>query len=301
MMSLSAMRVFQAVVRAGSITQGAKNAGVSQSTASTSIANLEDHLGTTLLQRGRSGVQPTEAGQLLFERCDDVFLAVERIEVLVRDLAEEAVGRFVVGCHDSLGSYFLPTFLDRFLRTYPRIELELWNRSSAEVRRAVIERRIDLGLVVNAEPHDDLVMTEAFPDRIQVFGRREMELDDARAALRDGTLVYPNRAPFTTLLQMLQDDGITFGRLLPCGDLGLSRTLARSLGFGLLPRRVALDGDSGLVPLHPGLPRFDDRIFLLYRADLPKTRAFRLLRKGLMDQAARMESSGPDQADSASE
>ncbi|MEZ4320825.1 MAG: LysR family transcriptional regulator [Myxococcota bacterium] len=287
-MSVSAMRIFQAVVRAGSITAGAKAVGVSQSTASNGIASLEEHLGTPLLQRTRSGIVVTEAGALLYERCDDVFLALERIEVQVRDLAQESVGTFVLGCHDSLGSYFLPPFLERFLTAYPRIQLELWNRSSAEVRQAVIDRAIDVGLAVNAEPHDDLVMLDAYRDRIQVFGPREMELPEALDALRDGTLVYPNRAPFTTLLQTLRESGVVFGREVPCGDLGLAKTLARSLGFGLLPRRVALDGGFGLSALSPELPHFEDQIHLLYRADLPKTRAFRLLRNAVMEQADRM-------------
>ncbi|MCB9676370.1 MAG: LysR family transcriptional regulator [Alphaproteobacteria bacterium] len=287
-MSLSAMRTFQAVVRAGSITGGARVVGVSQATASASISALEDHLGTPLLQRTRSGVVPTEAGLLLFERCDDVFLALERIELQVRDLAEEAVGRFVLGCHDSLGSYFLPRFLKRFLEAHPRIELELWNRSSAEVRQAVIDREVDVGLVVNAVPHGDLVMRSAFRDSIQIFSTRAMELGEATGALREGTLVFPNRPPFTTLLETLQEGGLSFGRLLPCGDLGLAKTLAGSLGFGLLPRRVALDGAPGLTVLNRDLPRFDDEIFMIYRADLPKTRAFQLLRQALMDHAEQL-------------
>jgi molybdate transport repressor ModE-like protein len=277
------LRIFQAVARAGSITAGAKAVGVSQSTASSSISALEEHLGTTLFQRTRSGVVRTQAGDVLFTECDKVFLALEQIEREIRDLSDEAVGTFVLGCHDSLGSYFLPGFLESFLPEHPRIEIELWNRSSAEVRQAVLDRHVHFGLVVNAVPHDDLIMRTAFYDAIQIFGPAPLDLADARESLRTSTLVYPNRPPFTTLLDTLHTDGFSFGRLLPTGDLGLARTLARKLGYGLLPRRVALDdGGGGLTELNNALPRFDDQIHLLYRADLPKTQAAVLLRNAVL-------------------
>ena len=77
-------------------------------------------------------------------------------------------------------------------------------------------------------------------------------------------------------------------RRLTCGDLGLSRILARALGFGLLPRRVAMDGDLGLRSLGDQLPRHDDVIHLVSRADLPRTKGTRVLRDALMAQAASM-------------
>lgn len=283
-MNFVSIRTFQAVARAGSITAGAKAIGVSQSTASASISALEEHLGTPLFQRTRSGVVRTEAGNVLFARCDDVFLALERIVREIRDLAEEARGTFVVGCHDPLGSYFLPGFLETFLPGHPHIDLELWNESSAEVRQAVIDRHVHFGLVVNAEPHDDLVILNTFRDKIQIVGPQSMELPEALEALKHGTLVYPNRIPFTTLLDTLRSEGVSFGRLLPTGDLGLARTLARRLGFGLLPQRVALDErGGGLRAVNEQLPHFDDQIHLVYRADLPKTRAALLLREALME------------------
>ena len=54
------------------------------------------------------------------------------------------------------------------------------------------------------------------------------------------------------------------------------------LGVGLLPRRVAAHGQPGLVRLHPDLPCIPDRVFLLYRHDLHRTRAAMTLKDALV-------------------
>lgn len=285
-LDLSALRLFREVARAGSMSAAARTLGMSQSTVSVAVNQLEEAVGITLLHRGSRGVSATEAGELLLRRAEDLLGLVDDVVGELNELQDDEVGSFVIGCHDALGSYFLPAFLPDFVARHPRIELTLWNRSSAEVREAVLARDVHFGLVVNTEPHDDLVIRRAWTDRIEVFG--PANVDDPMAAFRSGTLVYPNREPFLTLLGRLDAEGVAPARRLPCGDLGLTRILARALGFGLLPRRVALDGDLGLRSLSDELPRHDDVIHLVTRADLPRTKGTRVLRDALMAKAAAM-------------
>ena len=51
-----------------------------------------------------------------------------------------------------------------------------------------------------------------------------------------------------------------------------------SLGVGVLPRRIAGHNRTSLQRLHAGLPNYVDAIYLVYRADLPKTRAATFLK-----------------------
>ncbi len=280
-MKLDALRLFRAVARAGSITAGARALGLGQSSGSSTLAQLEQQLGTPLFHRGGRGVSLTQAGERLLVRAEALLAQADDLVAELRAMHDEAVGSFVLGCHDALGGYFLPHFLPHFLDEHPRIEIRLWNRSSAEVRQAILDRDVHVGLVVNTAPHDDLVIQRAWSDRIEVFGTTG---GPGVEGLASGTLVYPDREPFLSLLRRLEDAGLSPARRLPCGDLGLTRTLAASLGYGLLPRRVALDGDQRLVPLGD-LPGHDDVIHLVARADLPRTRASRVFREALLRSA----------------
>ena len=56
---------FLSAVQTGTVRAAAEQIGLEPSTVSRNISALETTLATTLVERGRSGVQPTEAGALL--------------------------------------------------------------------------------------------------------------------------------------------------------------------------------------------------------------------------------------------
>jgi molybdate transport repressor ModE-like protein len=285
-MDLTQLRYLRAVARDGSITGAARTLKISQSTLSQSVRQLEEELGTALFLRARDGVRTTEAGALLVDRAEAVLALVDVAESEIRELGSEDRGRFVLGCHDSLGGYFLPEFLAGFLERWPRIELSLWNASSAEVRDAVVRREVHFGLVVNTVPHPDLVIVDCYHDEIQILGAPPAPAtrEEAEARLRAGALIWPARAPFEDVVRRLAAENLLPERRIPCGDLGLARSLALGgLGSVVLPVRVAQDvAPGGLVQLHPDLPRFRDTIHLVWRGDLPRTRAAARVREQLV-------------------
>lgn len=184
-------------------------------------------------------------------------------------------------------------------RTFDRhnmaIEIELFNASSAEVTEAVIERRVHFGLVVNPLPHPDLVVVDLFGDAVDLFirareGQRPPacfteDLEEARRTLAERRLIFAGRVGQShSLIDMLAADGLAPPRRLACGDLELVKSLTLGgVGIGLLPRRVALyGGHRALVRLHRLLPYFPDTICLLYRPDMPRTRAALALKDALV-------------------
>ena len=277
-MDLTQLRYFRAIAGSGSMSAAARKLGVSQPTLSQATKQLEQELGATLLFRGRSGVSLTRTGQALLRGSGEIFSAVERTAAAIRGLEEDNAGRFIIGCHESLGAYFLPPFMRSFLEDAPQIEVVLWNGTSSAVQDAVITREIDFGLVVNPERADELVQVDLFPDQVEVVGvtgAPDATTDDIFARIRRGPLVHAGRLPQSQrLIDRLAARELLPERMLNCGDLELVKSLLLSgVGVGLLPRRVATYGHEGkLRPLHPDLPVYQDRIFLLYRSDMHRTR-----------------------------
>jgi molybdate transport repressor ModE-like protein len=280
---LTHLRYFQSIAEHGSLTAAARALGISQPTLTVAVKNLEEQLATKLLLRGRSGVTLTSTGRELLRHASEIFSLLERAEERILGLETDEVGRFVIGCHESLGAYFLPAFMTGFLKVAPKMELSLWNGTSAAVREAVLARQVDFGLAVNPVPHPDLVLVELFRDAVDVFvaaasleGGRAPDLTEAHERLRRGPLLFAGRIPqCQDLTSRLAEGGLLPTRMLSCGDLELVKSLAlEGLGVALLPRRVAAYGQKGkLVRLHPKLPSIPDVISLLYHADLHRTRA----------------------------
>ncbi len=152
-MELAHLRYFREVARLGSMTAAARSLGLSQPTLSVAVRQLEAGLNSTLLQRHRGGVSLTAAGAELLRHVDELFAVLDRATAAIAGLERELVGHFVLGCHESLGAYFLPRLLPGLLRDAPKIALSLHNASSADVLAAVLEREVHLGIVVNPRPH----------------------------------------------------------------------------------------------------------------------------------------------------
>ncbi len=292
-MELTYLRYFKTIAEHGSMTAAAKALSVSQPTITVAVKNLERELGTTLLQRNRDGVKLTETGQELVAHANEVFEVLARAERKILGLQNEAAGRFVIGCHESLGAYFLPDMMARFLDEAPSIEITLWNGTSAAVRDAVIARNVDFGLVVNPEPHDDLVVVELFHDAVDVFVAAHLsERGTPEELFTTRPLVFAGRVDqCKTLLKRLEASGLVPTRLLSCGDLELTKSLALAgVGVALLPRRVAAYGQRGkLVRLGPDMPFVEDTICLLYRGDMHKTKAAFRLKDALVAHGKRLE------------
>src|ERR1700722_13827118 len=137
------LRYFQAIARCGSFTAAARSLKVSQPTLTVAVKNLEESLRPTLFHRSREGVKLTSTGHELLEHAVQVFTILDRAEERISGLESDEVGRFVIGCHESLGAYFLPTFMRGFLEAARRMEVSLWNGASAAVTEAIVDRQVD--------------------------------------------------------------------------------------------------------------------------------------------------------------
>jgi DNA-binding transcriptional LysR family regulator len=303
-LDVAQLRYFREIARLGSMSAAARALKVRQPTLSVAMRQLEESLHTTLLLRHRDGVSLTAAGVELLRHAEELFAGLDRAVAAIAGLERELVGTYVLGCHESLGAYFLPRLLPGFLREAPEIVLTLHSASSSEVLRAVVEREIPFGLVVNPASHPDLVILRLFRDAVDLFvaadadaptpagaalygpeGCFTADLAVAAALLRDRPLMFAGRVQECAwLMDQLAERGLVPRRLLSCGDFELVKSLALAgVGPAILPRRIAAYGHEGrLRRLHPGLPIHPDQISLIYRADLPKTRAAMFLKDALV-------------------
>ena len=65
--NLGLLHVYRTTVECGGFSQAQAELGISRSTISTHMSNLETRLGLTLCRRGRSGCALTERGRLVYE------------------------------------------------------------------------------------------------------------------------------------------------------------------------------------------------------------------------------------------
>jgi len=268
-----------AVVDTGSFTEAARQLHVSQPAVSLAIQRLEARVGTALLVRTRKRVAPSRPGEILAAGARLAFEALDTALAQIANERAEPTGRVLLGCHESLAAYSLPTFMARFLREYPKVELKLWNGRSREVEHELAAGRVDLALIVNPRQQADLVIVPLFDDSVELFHCLGAKADPA-SLLASVPLIYvPELTQSQEILGQLQKRRFAASRLLACSSLELVKSLVLDeVGVGILPRRVARHQTrKRLRSLSPPLPLYKDRVALVRRYDAPPTAAIRVV------------------------
>src|SRR6202011_2627210 len=148
MLDLALLRSFVSVVDAGGFTRAGERVHRTQSTVSQQIKRLEDDVGQPLLIRSGKDVTPTEAGERLLSYARRLLsLAEEARDVVTRPGNEGAVR---LGVPEDFAAYRLTKLLAAFSRSHPTPRLDRRADQSADLKRGLARRGLDLALFKRA-------------------------------------------------------------------------------------------------------------------------------------------------------
>ncbi|GIH21300.1 LysR substrate-binding domain-containing protein [Rugosimonospora africana] len=143
------LELFSRIVEAGSITHGARRAHLALPSASARIRLMEKAVGTSLLRRGRRGVTATRAGELLLRHARTVLHQIDELRGDLAQYAEGLVATIRLLANTSATATSLPGDLIPFLAAHPDIDIDLEERPSHQIVRAVAEGGADIGIVAS--------------------------------------------------------------------------------------------------------------------------------------------------------
>ncbi|WP_374413384.1 LysR family transcriptional regulator [Hydrogenophaga sp.] len=122
---LSSMRVFVRVVDEGGFAAAARSLDMSPAVVTRLIADLEDHLGTRLLQRTTRRQSLTDAGEAYLERVRHILLDLDEAHALVSSHTHQLSGTLRVLAPPVLATHVIAPIVAGFLQRYPQIRLDL--------------------------------------------------------------------------------------------------------------------------------------------------------------------------------
>jgi DNA-binding transcriptional LysR family regulator len=163
---LVSLRLFVAVVDAGSLTAGAERLRISLAAASKRIADLEQHCGSALLQRGQRGVSATPNGQALHRHAIEVIARLEQLALAVDDFESGASGRLRLWANPSAFAGFLPRVLADYAQRHPQVRIDLEDSLSEDGIRAVQKGIAELAIIGDNVPCEGLETFVCNVDRL---------------------------------------------------------------------------------------------------------------------------------------
>jgi DNA-binding transcriptional LysR family regulator len=190
------LRVFKAVTECSGFAAAEETLGLSRSTISIHISDLETRVGLKLCVRGPSGFSLTPQGQVVYEATLRLFGEINNFRTTVAGSKGQLMGELTIWQMENLASDPLNPLsgaLRRFRRRPNEVEITMNVVPSHDVERGVYDGRCDLGLTGSRSPLNGLKYEEAYSEKITLycgsdhplFGRAESVLTDDDLRLVD--------------------------------------------------------------------------------------------------------------------
>lgn len=160
---VASMRVFNAVVDAGSFTGAADKLDLSRGMATRYVAQLEEHLGVRLLNRTTRKLSLTEAGNDYHERAAQILAMVEEAGSSVAQEASIPRGTLRVASSHAFGVRHLGWAITEYLQRYPGVQVDVTLNDRVV---DLVEEGFDIGIRVATQTHPGLIARKLARARI---------------------------------------------------------------------------------------------------------------------------------------
>ena len=149
-MTLSALTVQQlrylvALDEARNFRDAAQACYVSQPALSAQVKKVEELLGTSIFDRARQPIVPTELGAKILQQARCALEQFDRIGLIAAE-GSDIAGVYRLGVIPTLASTLLPLFVPHFALRHPRVSLEIVECKTEEMLRELRAGQIDAGL-----------------------------------------------------------------------------------------------------------------------------------------------------------
>jgi DNA-binding transcriptional LysR family regulator len=148
---LQSMRVFAKVVEQGSFARAGAALDMSNAVVTRHVADLEQHLGTRLLNRTTRKLSLTETGNDYLDRVRQILTDIDEADAAASAAACKASGTLRVYCHPNFGQSQLAEMLPRFAAEHPDVVLDV---TLADRTVDLVEDGYDVGIFIGMQKVD---------------------------------------------------------------------------------------------------------------------------------------------------
>lgn len=165
--TLRQLEVFVAVAQHESVSHAARSLALSQSAASTALAELERQFDCQLLDRIGKRLKLNALGFQILPKAVALLDRGEEIEELLR--GQRGIGSLDVGATLTIGNYLATLLISDFMQRHPDSRVRLHVRNTASIVERIVQHELDLGLIEGDCQHEDVVMQPWVEDELTVF------------------------------------------------------------------------------------------------------------------------------------
>ena len=247
-LDLTTLRLFVAVCATGNMARAGEQENIVASAISKRLSQLEDTVGTKLLERRRHGVMPTTAGETLLEHARAMLASADRIS---RDMASYGSGvKGLVRVLATVSSIAesLPDDVAGFLRDPKNrdIRVDIEERTSRDVVRGLREGSASVGICWDAADLEGLQTIPYGTDHLSVIAYPGHPLAGLKSVRFEETLGFDHVGlpASTAVFSMLGRVAAMSGTVLSYRSVvttfeAAMRVVRAGLGVSVVPKEIA--------------------------------------------------------------
>ncbi len=160
------LKIFITVVEHKNFSRAAEELYISQSSVSMQVRNLENELGTKLINRSPKYLELTQSGEIFYGFAKKILLLYDKAKEEIDLLSNVVTGGLKVGASNTIGEYILPIILTEFAAQFPNVGIETSISNTEEISQAVRANHLDLALVEGEVNRSDFVIHPLMEDEI---------------------------------------------------------------------------------------------------------------------------------------
>jgi len=156
---LRLLRIFVSVVEHGGFSAAENTLGITRSTISVHMSNLEARMKLKLCRRGRGGFALTEEGQLVYRAVIGLFDSLNDFSLMVGTLGKELSGEIVILCADQLDKNKqnkLARCIEIVHEKAPNLHVTLDGDSIGNIEKLLLKDKAHVGIYPNFQKVEGL-------------------------------------------------------------------------------------------------------------------------------------------------
>lgn len=143
---------FVAIIDCGTISAASRKLHITQPALSNQIKALEDKYGTQLVIRGPRKLSLTQAGQVLYENARRMCVIEETTTQDIRAQLMGYRGTLKIGSIGMQPEKLSASLFLSFHECYPDVSYRIFESSSTEVKRMLLDGTVEVGILRSADP-----------------------------------------------------------------------------------------------------------------------------------------------------
>jgi LysR family hydrogen peroxide-inducible transcriptional activator len=280
-LSLRHLRYFEALAQHGHFGRAAEACGISQPALSIQMKELEEIVGTALIERGARHVRLTGIGEAFLARIRDILRAVDELDSLARTTSDVLTGRLRVGVIPTVAPYLLPRIIQGLSERFPELDLRPREAVTQKLVGDLMEGRLDVAIVALpiSEPSlvehplftEEFVLVRPLADGEKPVPRPEILREMRLLLLEEGHCFREQALSFCRMSSAVPRDLMEGSSLAT-----LVQMVGAGIGVTLIPQMaVAIETQSAPVAIaHLPEPRPSRTIGLVWRKTNPLGRHY---------------------------